>query len=558
MSALLKLMHKKYIPRSLSFIFPAFSLFASFAAFAPDCGAATRTFYIDSKAGNDSNDGQTELAAFKSLKKANTVKFQPGHKILLKRGSKFLGKLEMKNVSGTKGTPIVIDAYGKGDLPLIDCKGYIAAVYILNCSFIEVKNLEIIGDGGKLVDYNSKKLRFGVFVESEKGDTKNITLKSLKIHNIFANESKSHEGANDTSNMGIGIGCYVSKDGGEMENLLIEDCHISMTGYLGLRLKGTKQNKLKNSKVINNKTFKTGGTGLLFSICSGILVKGNETNFSGSDADPRMHARGSGSWTWTCDNILYENNRFLNAKGRGDSCGIHIDFNCSDVVVQRCLSYNNAGGFIEILGNNKNCSYRYNISINDGYRERRKNGASQDGKVFWLSSFCGKNGTKQGPYNSYIYNNTIFAKKEILTKFSTPDTVKGILIANNIFHVLGPTKNVSGDQPWKKKKKKKAPPKKIENVVFKNNIYTKETTLPADFLLQDIKKIIADPKYKNPGGTKPEDYIPTNVDVIKDKGIEIEKLPGDDIGLKVGLKIEKDFFGNPIKGKPDMGAVEIP
>lgn len=551
-------MPKKFIPRSLSFIFPAFSLFASFAAFSLDCGAAARTFYIDSKAGNDANDGQAKATAFKSLKQAHALKFQPGDRILLKRGCEFTGKLELNGASGTKESPIVIDAYGKGNLPLIDSKGYIAAVYILNSSFIDVSNLEIISDGGKIVDKRAKKERFGLLVEANGGDSKNINIRKLKVHNIFSNESKPHEGAKSTTNTGIGIGCYICKEGGTMENLLVEDCQISMTGYLGLRLKGTKNNKLKNSKILNNKTYKTGGTGLLFSICSGVLVKGNETNFSGSDADPRMHARGSGSWTWTCDNILYENNRFLNAKGRGDSCGIHIDFNCSDVVIQRCLSYNNAGGFIEILGNNKNCSYRYNISINDGYRERRKNGATQDGKVFWLSSFCGKNGTKQGPYNSYIYNNTIFVKKEILTKFSTPDTVKGILIVNNIFHVLGPTKNVSGDQPWKKKKKKVKAPQEIENVVFKNNIYTKETTLPADFLLQDLEKIIADPKYKNPGGTKPEDYIPTNVDVIKDKGIEIEKLPEDDIGLKVGLKVEKDFFGNPIKGKPDMGAIEIP
>ena len=27
------------------------------------------------------------------------------------------------------------------------------------------------------------------------------------------------------------------------------------------------------------------------------------------------------------------------------------------------------GGFCEILGDNINCGYRYNISVNDGYRE---------------------------------------------------------------------------------------------------------------------------------------------------------------------------------------------
>jgi hypothetical protein len=35
------------------------------------------------------------------------------------------------------------------------------------------------------------------------------------------------------------------------------------------------------------------------------------------------------------------------------------------------------------------------------------------------------------------------------------------------------------------------------------------------------------------------------------------KIPGDEIGLKAGLTVEKDFFGNAIVGRPDLGAVEI-
>ena len=45
--------------------------------------------------------------------------------------------------------------------------------------------------------------------------------------------------------------------------------------------------------------------------------------------------------------------------------------------------------------------------------------------------------------------------------------------------------------------------------------------------------------------------------IVKDQGIEIPKLAQDDIGLKIGLKITRDFFGNPIIGKPDIGAIEI-
>ena len=51
-------------------------------------------------------------------------------------------------------------------------------------------------------------------------------------------------------------------------------------------------------------------------------------------------------------NAVISQNKFQNANGPADSAGCHIDFNCNDVIVERNLSRNNAGGFIEILGNN--------------------------------------------------------------------------------------------------------------------------------------------------------------------------------------------------------------
>ncbi len=54
-----------------------------------------------------------------------------------------------------------------------------------------------------------------------------------------------------------------------------------------------------------------------------------------------------------------------------------------------------------------------------------------------------------------------------------------------------------------------------------------------------------------------EDYIPQNTTLIRDAGIEIEKLPRDEVGLWIGLKVEQDILGNSIQGRPDLGAIEI-
>ena len=43
----------------------------------------------------------------------------------------------------------------------------------------------------------------------------------------------------------------------------------------------------------------------------------------------------------------------------------------------------------------------------------------------------------------------------------------------------------------------------------------------------------------------------------QNKGQKIENIPDDQIGLVLGLQVQKDILGNPIVGNPDMGAIEF-
>jgi len=247
--------------------------------------------------------------------------------------------------------------------------------------------------------------------------------------------------------------------------------------------------------------------------------------------------------------VLIEKNKFMHARGKMDSCGAHIDFNCNDVVVQYNLSVDNEGGFVQILGNNNNCSYRYNISINDGSRVKGKNGAFADGRVLRISGFAGKNKKRVGPFNSYIYNNTVYVKETISSCFGVVSMTDGLLFANNIFYLLGDTRNAV-ERGGKKGRKPK-------NILFENNLYNNASVLPKGLAIDDSRKLIGDPGFRNPGGFDPSDYIPGNGKAVRDKGIPIRKLDGDKIGLKVGLDVKKDFFGNDIVASPDLGAIEI-
>src|SRR5215471_12361537 len=76
------------------------------------------TFYVDSTNGNDANTGNSPSSSWKTLARLASSKFMPGDIILLRRGGVWREQLNFTS-SGSAAAPIVIDAYGTGDLPVI-------------------------------------------------------------------------------------------------------------------------------------------------------------------------------------------------------------------------------------------------------------------------------------------------------------------------------------------------------------------------------------------------------------------------------------------------------
>lgn len=430
-----------------------------------------------------------------------------------------------------------------------------------NCSHIEVSNIIITANAGEYPKSKNTKsnMRCGVLVKATAaGNYENIQLSNLWIKDIFFEEPGFERGkkevrtANGSQSYGWGIRFINSSKEASMENVSVENCTIENVAHTGIKFT-SGQLGISNIRVINNKVLNTGGPGIQLSRVKDGLIAGNVVNYSGSKDDSRKWGRGSGLWTWGSSNVVIEHNYFMNANGPGDSAGCHIDFNCSNVVVQYNFSANNAGGFCEILGNNFNCAYRYNVSVNDGHRIKGENGAFQEGKIFWLSGFSGKGKKRTGPFNSYFYNNTIYVSKDIVSKIAVDRASAGVLIVNNIFHFEGESKLVLGDQY----KPEKAGVSQVKNIVFKNNLYLHKSNWPEGVLIQDDDKIYGDANFLNQGGTEISDYTPKNIKLVKDAGIEITPIPQDSIGLTIGLKAEFDILGNKIKDRPDMGAIEI-
>ncbi len=532
------------------------------------------TDYYVHPQGNDNNTGLSPKVPWKSLSKASHQQYHPGDKLLLAKGQQFIGQLSLNNQHGQVNKPIQISSYvtpnSSDKFSYIDAGNKNAALSLANSSFVEVTDLALSGAMAtegltKNLKLNGKKetkakpMRLGVLVKATlPGVYQGIVLKRLQIKDIFYHQAGFQRGdkevktANGKQSYGWGIRVINSLKDASITDLTISNNTITNVAHTGIKFTSRHQN-IKDIRVTHNKVTETGGPGIQLSGVKNGYFAHNIVNFSGSNNDSRKWGRGSGLWTWDSDNILIEHNEFSNASGPGDSAGVHIDFNCSHVVVQYNLSTNNAGGFCEILGNNFNNAYRYNISVNDGHRVKGIDGAFQEGKIFWLSGYRGQNKTRHGPFNSYFYNNTIYVDETIEAKIAIDKRAKGIFIANNIFHIIGKSKAVLGDQYLADSANKA----KVKNVVFKNNLYLKENNWPKDISIKDSKPVYGDALFFKSGGLNKVDYTPTNVSLIKGKGISVLPLPNDTVGLQVGLEVSVDILNNPVGKQPSLGAIEV-
>ena len=267
---------------------------------------------------------------------------------------------------------------------------------------------------------------------------KTSNFNDLYIHDIYPTPV-------NTNNIHLGYGIkfetqsdIVSGSLNTISNVKVTNSIISNTGHYGLWIKSLGLvgiDSVKNNQIlVENCVFEhTGGSGFVPNKSKNVLVQDCIFNHTGSSIDQRMWKRGSGMWPFDCKNVVAQHNKFMNAHGPMDSYGSHIDYGNENVVFQYNYSCNNEGGFAEILGDNKNCGYRYNISVNDGYRED-PNGTPWDkkGKIFWVSNYCGQNPIRCPSVGTFIYNNSVFVSDTLNPEIYFWPNVGDVHVYNNL------------------------------------------------------------------------------------------------------------------------------
>ena len=502
-----------------------FAISAALAAFASQAGGP-RTYYVDSTAGDDGNNGLSAAKAWKSLDKVNGTVFQPGDKILFKAGTSYTGQLQPQG-SGSETRPIVIDLYGHGEKPLIAAEGkFHEALLLKNQEYWEVNNLQFTNTGPA-----PEPFRYGVRVMAwDFGTVHHVYLNNLYVHDVNGSLVKKDRGE------GHGI---VWENGGakksRFDGLRIENCRLVRTdrnGICGFAAYPKNQWFPSLNVVIRKNVLEDiGGDAIKVWGCVRALVEYNVVR----GARQRCDDYAAGIWPWSSDNTLIQFNEVSRVKGMKDGEAFDSDGFCTHTTFQYNYSHDNDGGFMLICcDRSKDTIVRYNISRND--RER----------LFHLA----------GPIkDAAIYNNVFYIGKGIdihLFLWSGWGTAwpDNVAVSNNIFYAQGTGRNSEGMRR-----------KQVDDgsyvfrpgaggttrIAFVSNVlFGNFEDVPAEW-----KALSFDPLFVKPGGG--EEGI---------SSLAGYQLQGGSRCIGAGVPIEdsggRDFWGNPVPPgrKPSIGAHE--
>ncbi len=338
--------------------------------------AFSKTYYVDSKTGNDVNDGLSSNKPWQSLSKVNQHGFTAGDSILFKRSETWEGQLAPTG-SGMAGKPIVFSAYSQGALPEIKAAGrFRDALLIKNMQYIVVEYLSLSNFDSGIVSQKTGPTGVRILAENI-GTLHNIRLAYLYIHDINGDNKK-----------GSAEGCGIFWDcqgpmRSNIEHLLIENCtleHVDRNGIRGNGTFGIRSNWFPNKDlVIRNSTLKDiGGDGIVIKAFDTALIEHNKLFYFRTRAIDNAVA----IWPHSSDHTLIQYNEVAYTKNENwanDGQSFDIDGNCRNTIIQYNYSHDNDGGFGLVISdviNKDNVKttgniIQYNLSVNDGLKRKR-------------------------------------------------------------------------------------------------------------------------------------------------------------------------------------------
>lgn len=505
-------------------------------------------YYVDSHKGSDSNQGTSVDRPWQTLEAINARSFKPGDKILFEAHGTWCGGLKVRG-SGQVKAPIVIDNYiyeeGKLQIgvpqirPLIEGEGKVLyTLWLHNVSFWEVNHLEITNKGEEPLAG-----RTGVMVSGDDDfdQADGNTLEHLYLNHLYVHDVNGDATTKDGHNGGIYYNIFATDQDRpiKFKDVRVQNCYVKDVARTGISVGSTrclglssnlshhtpeelKQYMHEEVLIRNNYVERSGGDAIVPQYCYEPLIEHNVSQEAsiGTQSDPNLMYNAA-IWPWQCYRALFQYNEAFGTYLNGDGQAYDCDFSWG-TTYQYNYSHDNEGGFMLVCQDNTIDSVvRYNISQNDR-------------RCLFMTS-------NKEP--AYIYNNTFYIGEHLDTKIFSND--HGPMVCwNNIFYKEGKAQLLD----WHE-----------EDVTYDTNLYYGFSNIP-----EDAHSIVEDPLFISAGvgqtgnlaegptldtlqGYSLQAHSPA---LYKGKVIKQHMLPATS-----GF-IEEDFYDQPIKDRPTLGAIE--
>ena len=382
---------------------------------------AAADYYID-PAGNDGNAGTSSAAPWRSLDKVNGTVFQPGDKVLFKRGGTWVGTLHPQG-SGTSSARIKLAAYGEGAKPWINGNGNWAVISLSTQDYWTIDGFDVSNPAG-----DTSNSRSGIRIDYSGGGT----MRGIEILNNDVHDVSGIKNVNDGGRNNGGIFFWINEPG-KADGVLIQGNTVKNIHGQGIAFNAEAEyvgggmnyaNCSPNVIARGNTVLTTSGDGILMLGTDNELAEYNEVGYAGQLSDwynniaaawPTRHVNG----VWQYNHVHHT--AALNAN---DSTAFDNDgFVKGATVFQYNVSHDNAGGFIMEYtwgGDDPSAQTiaRYNISWNE-------------------SRILASNRN-----NARIYNNVFYNPGATIDVSWTPNP-SYVLFSNNLFVAAGRTGDFS-------------------------------------------------------------------------------------------------------------------
>ena len=405
------LRYKNSLYSAASIIFICF--FIGINACSNDSQKKQQKYFVNSL-GHD-NDQGTRKKPFKTIRKLESIHFEPGDSIFLQAGNSFNGTLKL-TISGEQDRPVVLTSYGEGRAIV---NGGNREACIIKGSWFQLKQIDFIGAGRKSGNTSS-----GLIIE--------------QASNVFV------DGVQSSGFQKSGLLVQNSM------NVSVKNVRANRNGAIGISVSHSKNCVIKDCLAENNPGDPTNltnhsGNGILVGESKNILIDHCTATNNGWDM-PRVGNGPVGIWAYQADSVIIQHciaYRNKTSEGAKDGGGFDFDGGVTNSIIQYCLSYENEGagyGLFQYPGADpwSNNIIRYNLSINDGIVT---DGAG--GIFIWNG---GQSASEIS--NCYVYNNVIYNEQKPAVVFEPASDHVNFNFNNNIFIgagniVEGPT---SGDR----------------------------------------------------------------------------------------------------------------